>query len=58
MMCRVTNFILQAHKQEKLGRNFGQKNEDEWAGKVEISKEEIPGSMCSMRDFYLAYSRL
>ena len=31
----------------KFGRGLG-KNEDEWTGRVEISKEEIPGSKRSM----------
>ena len=33
--------------QEKLVRGFG-KNAGEWIGRVEISKEEIPGSKHSM----------
>ena len=41
----------------KLCRGFG-KNEDEWIGKVEISKEEIPGSRRSMHSYILTYSRL
>ena len=33
--------------QEKLRSGFG-KNAGEWTGRVEISKEEMPGSKCSM----------
>ena len=32
--------------QEKLGRGFG-KHAGEWTGRIEISKEEIPGGKCS-----------
>ena len=35
-----------------------EKNAGEWTGRVEISKEEIPGSMRSMYDCILSYSRL
>ena len=31
----------------EIGRGFG-KNAGGWTGKVEISKEEIPGSKCSI----------
>ena len=34
------------------------KNADEWTGRVEISKEEIPVSKCSMHGYTLTYSRL
>ena len=52
---RVTYFILPAYtgtgvshsQQEKIGRGFG-KNAGEWTRRVEISKEEIPGSKHSM----------
>ena len=47
---RLTYFILRAYTGvsqsqhwKKIGRGFG-KNAREWAGRVEISKEEIPGS--------------
>ena len=43
--------------QEELGRGFG-KNAGEWTGRVEISKEEIPGSKRSMHGYILTYSRL
>ena len=41
----------------KIGRGFG-KNAGEWIGRVEISKEEIPGSKCSMYGYILTYSRV
>ena len=41
----------------KIGRGFG-KNAGEWAGRVEISKEEIPGSKRSMHGYILTYSRV
>ena len=40
-----------------MGRGFG-KNADEWTGRVEISKEEIPGTKCSMYGYVLTYPRL
>ena len=40
----------------KIGRGFG-KNADEWTGKVEINKEEIPGSKRSVSSYILTYSR-
>ena len=63
---RVNYFILQAYKgtgvshsqrRKKIGRGFG-KNAGEWTGRVEISKEEIPGSKGSMYAYILIYSRL
>ena len=39
--------------EEVLGENAG-----EWTGRVEISKEEIPGSKRSMYGYILTYSRL
>ena len=41
----------------EIGRGFG-KNAGEWTGKVEISKEEIPGSKRSTYVYILTYSRL
>ena len=62
---RVTYFILRAYtgigvshsQREKIARGFG-KNAGEWTGRVEISKEEIPGGECSMYGYILTYSRL
>ena len=42
---------------EKIRRGFGT-NADEWTGRVEISKEEIPGSKRSMYGHIHTYSRL
>ena len=62
---RVTYFILRAytgtsvsHSQQtkKLGEVW--KNAGEWTERVEISKEEIPGSKRSMYGYILTYSRL
>ena len=41
----------------EIGRGFG-KNAGEWTGRIEISKEEIPGSKRSMYGYILTYSRL
>ena len=41
----------------EIGRGFG-KNAGEWIGRVEISKEEIPGSKRSMYGYIPTYSRL
>ena len=55
---RVTYFILQANTgKKKIGRGFG-KNAGEWTGRVEISKEELPGSKRTMYGYILTYSRL
>ena len=39
--------LAKANTGKKIGRCFG-KNAGEWTGKVEISKEEIPGNKRSM----------
>ena len=62
---RVTYFILWAYTATilvtantgEIGRGFG-KNAGEWIGRVEISKEEIPGSKRSMYGYIPTYSRL
>ena len=41
----------------KIRRGFG-KNAGEGNGRVEIGKEETPGSKCSMYGYILTYSRL
>ena len=51
------NRCLPQLTQEKLWRGFG-KNAGEWTGRVEMSKEEIPGSKRSMHGNILTYSRL
>ena len=50
------NHVLATVNTGKIGRGFG-KNADEWTGRVEISKAEIPGSKRSMYGFILTYSR-
>ena len=42
----------------KKSGEFVEKNAGEWIGRVEISKEEIPGSKRSMYGYILTYSRL
>ena len=45
------------HRNENIGRGYGQ-NAGEFTGRIEISKEEIPGSKRSMYGYVLTYSRL
>ena len=42
---------------KKLGEVL-EKNAGEWTGRVEINKEELPGSKRSMYGYILTYSRL
>ena len=51
------NHVLATANTGEIGIGFG-KNADEWTGRVEISKEEIPGSKRSMYGDILTYSRL
>ena len=51
------NHVLATANTGEIGRGFG-KNVSEWTGRVEISKEEIPGSKRSMYGYILTYSRL
>ena len=51
------NHVLPTANTEEIGRGLG-KNEGKWTGRVEISKEEIPGSKCSMYGYILTYHRL
>ena len=51
------NYMLATANTGKIRRGFG-KNAGECTRKVEISKEEIPGSKCSMYGYILTYSRL
>ena len=50
-------FYAAGQHRKKIGRGFG-KNAGEWTGRVEISKEELPGSKCSIYGYILTYSRL
>ena len=47
-----------SHSQHRKNREKFSKNAGEWAGRVDISKEEIPGSKLSMCGCVLTYSRL
>ena len=50
-------FYSAGQHRKKLGEVL-EKNEGEWTGRLEISKEEIPGSKHSMHGYILTYSRL
>ena len=45
--------MLATASKGEIGRGFG-KNAGEWTGRIEISKEEIPGSKRSMYAIYLS----
>ena len=49
-------FYSAGQHRKKLERFW--KNAGEWTGRVEISKEELPGSKRSMYGYILTYSRL
>ena len=51
------NHVLATANTGEIGRGFGE-NAGEWTRRVEISKEEIPGSKRSMYGYILTYSRL
>ena len=51
------NHVLATANTGEIRRGFG-KNAGEWTGRVEISKEEIPGSKRSTYGYILTYSRL
>ena len=51
------NHVLATANTGEIGRGFG-KNAGEWTGRVEISKEEIPGSKRSMHGYKMTCSRL
>ena len=51
------NHVLAIANIEEIRRGL-EKNAGEWTGRVEISKEEIPGSKRSMYGYILTYSRL
>ena len=51
------NHVLATANTHKTGRGFG-KNAGEWTRRVEIRKEENPGSKRSVYGFILTYSRL
>ena len=51
------NYAFATASTGKIRRDFG-KNAGEWIRRVEISKEEIPGSKRKMYGYILTYSRL
>ena len=51
------NHVLATANTEKSGEVL-EKNAGEWTARVEISKEEIPGSKRTMYGYILTYSRL
>ena len=51
------NHVLATANTGEIGRGLG-KNAGEWTRRLEISKEEIPGSKRSMYGYILTYSRL
>ena len=51
------NHVLVTANTGKIGRGL-EKNAGEWTGRVEIRKEEVPGSKRSMYGYMLTYSRL
>ena len=51
------NHVLATTNTGEIGERFW-KNAGEWTGRVEIIKEEIAGSNCSMHGCILTYSKL
>ena len=51
------NHVLAKENTGEIRKGFWE-NAGEWTGRVEISKEEIPGSKRSMHGYILTYSRL
>ena len=51
------NHVLAKASTGEIGRGFG-KNAGEWTERVEIRKEEIPGSKHNMYSYILTYSRV
>ena len=49
--------VLATANTGKIRRGL-EKNAGEWTGRIEISKEEIPGSTCSIYSYILTYSKL
>ena len=62
----MTYFILRAYtgtgvshgQHRKKLEQVLEKNAGEWTGRVEINKEELPGSKRSMYGYILTYSKL
>ena len=58
LFCGPTQEPCISHSQNRKNReSFGQ-NAGEWTGRLEIGKEEIPGSKRSMHGYILTHSRL
>ena len=57
MACGLTQEPVLATANTGKNRERFWKNTGEWTGRVEISKEEIPGSKHSMCGYTLTYSR-
>ena len=51
------NHVLATSNTGEIGRGL-EKNAGEWTGRVEMSKEEIPGSKRITYGYILTYSRL
>ena len=58
LFCGPTQDQCNSHSQHRRNRARFWKNAGGWTGRVEISKEEIPDSECSMYGYILTYSRL
>ena len=57
--CLHRNYELAtANTREKSGEVFWGKKAGEWTGRVEISKEEIPGTKRSVYGYILTYSMI
>ena len=50
--------LATAKHRKNFVKRFWKINAGEWTGRVEISKEEIPGSKRSKHGYVLTYSRL
>ena len=59
VFCGPTQEPCVSHSQHSKNRErFWKKNAGEWTGRVEINKEEFPGSKRSMYGYILTYTRL
>ena len=58
LFCGPTQEPCVSQSRHRKNRERFWKNADEWTGRVDISKEEIPGSKHSMYGYILTYSRL
>ena len=58
LFCGPTQEPCVNHSQHRRNQESFWKNAGEWTGRVEISKEEIPGSKRSMYGYILTYFRL